>query len=203
MIHAVCLLLFSLAPALAQEPQAPPKPVEAVKCPVTGGPANLAISAPTKEGPVFFCTADCITRYRAEPDKFSEALARQRKALAQRPRVQVKCPVSGDPPDLKIFLEKDGQKIAFCSEECRKKYAADSARYASALANSFTHQTTCPVMGHAINPAAFVKLPGGGIVYFCCKGCDEKLLADPAKYAPALIHQGYSFDFTPKGKEDK
>ena len=98
MIHAVCLLLFSLAPALAQEPQAPPKPVEAVKCPVTGSPANLAISAPTKEGPVFFCTADCITRYRAEPDKFSEALARQRKALAQRPRVQVKCPVSGDPP---------------------------------------------------------------------------------------------------------
>lgn len=168
---------------------------EIVNCPVSGAPANLAISTPTKEGPVFFCRKECVAEFRANPGKYATGAAAQRSVLASRPRVQVKCPVSGDPADPKITLGGEGQKVAFCSDDCRKKYAADPSRYASALANAYTYQTKCPVMKEPINPASFVKLPSGQTVYFCCKGCDEKLLAEPAKYAPVLLEQGFTFDF--------
>lgn len=178
-------------------PDAGAKPAtEQVKCPVTGAPANLAISAPTKDGPVFFCRKECVTEFRASQEKYASGVTAQRAVLANRPKVQVKCPVSGDPADPKIATGGEGQKIAFCSEDCRKKYAADPSRYASALANSYTFQTKCPVMKELINPASFIKLPSGETVYFCCKGCDDKLLADPAKFAPVLQEQGFTFDFT-------
>jgi YHS domain-containing protein len=175
----------------------------APKCPVTGNPANLAVSTPTKDGPVFFCGKDCVAKYKADPAKYVEAVAAQRAVLAPRPKIQVKCPVSGEPPDRKIKLEKSGQTIRFCSEECRKKYTADPDKYSSALANAYTYQTLCPVMNEPIDPATFLKLPGGETVYICCKGCDKKLLADPAKYAPVLQTQGYTFDFPKPQGEDK
>lgn len=39
-------------------------------------------------------------------------------------------------------------------------------------------QTTCPVMGGAINEAIFIEYKGKK-VYFCCDGCKEKFEADP------------------------
>lgn len=180
-----------------------PPVLVAPKCPVTGNPVNLAVSAPTLEGPVFFCCKDCIAKFRAEPAKYAAAVSAQRAVLSQRPKVQVKCPVSGDPPNPKITIEKDGQKVTFCSNECKEKYAADPAKYASALANAYTHQTVCPVMKLTINPTSFTKLASGETVYYCCKGCDDKLLADPAKYAPVLQEQGYTFDFSKTKKDEK
>ena len=46
-------------------------------------------------------------------------------------------------------------------------------------------QTTCPVMGGAINKAIFVEYQGKK-VYFCCAGCPEQFKADPAKYLAKL-----------------
>jgi len=47
-------------------------------------------------------------------------------------------------------------------------------------------QTTCPVMaGSPINEALFVEYEGKN-VYFCCKGCEGKFLADPAQYVAKL-----------------
>jgi Cu(I)/Ag(I) efflux system membrane fusion protein len=48
-----------------------------------------------------------------------------------------------------------------------------------------TPQTTCPVMGGAIDPAVFVEYDGMR-VYFCCKGCDQKFREDPEKYLTKL-----------------
>jgi len=49
-----------------------------------------------------------------------------------------------------------------------------------------TEQTTCPVMaGNPINKDLFVEYKGKK-VYFCCKGCEEKFLADPAQYIAKL-----------------
>lgn len=169
---------------------------EAVKCPVSGDPANLAIGTPTREGPIFFCKPECAEEFRKAPDRFAQPVAAQRAALSSLPKVQVKCPVSGDPADPKITHGPEGQKISFCSEDCRKKYAGEPARYAAALANSYSYQTKCPVMKELINPKSFIKLPSGQTVYFCCKGCDEKLIADPAKYAGVLKEQGFTFDFS-------
>lgn len=46
-------------------------------------------------------------------------------------------------------------------------------------------QTTCPVMGGAINKAVFVEYQGKK-VYFCCAGCEKDFLANPEKYIAKL-----------------
>jgi len=164
------------------------------KCPVTGEPANLAVSVATDDGPVFFCCKGCIAKYQANPAKYTANVAAQRAALAGRPKVQVTCPVSKEPVDPKVFIESNGEKVYFCCKGCVKKYQRDPAKYASALANSYTYQTKCPVTGEKIDPTAFATTASGTNIYFCCKGCDKKLFEDPDKYAPNLVAQGFTFD---------
>ena len=49
-----------------------------------------------------------------------------------------------------------------------------------------TEQETCPIMeGNPINKNIFVEYEGKK-VYFCCKGCPEKFLANPEKYVAKL-----------------
>ncbi len=46
-------------------------------------------------------------------------------------------------------------------------------------------QTTCPVMGGAINKALFTEYKGKK-VYFCCDGCKEKFEEAPEQYVAKL-----------------
>ena len=161
----------------------------AVKCPVMDTPVNFLMSTETPEGPVFFCCARCIDKYKAEPEKYSSQVADQRKSLADMPRVQVACPVSGKDVKKKTFTEADGQKVYFCCGSCLKKFTDSPDRYQAALANSYTYQTLCPVMEKEINPSVFMETRAGK-VYFCCKMCDEKLVSNPEKYLPKLEAQG-------------
>ncbi len=46
-------------------------------------------------------------------------------------------------------------------------------------------QTTCPVMGGAIDKTIFVEYKGKK-VYFCCPGCVETFKANPEKYLAKL-----------------
>lgn len=63
---------------------------------------------------------------------------------------------------------------------------ASMDRAAATEAPAAVEQTTCPVMdGNPINKALFVEYEGKK-VYFCCKGCEEKFLADPAQYIAKL-----------------
>ncbi len=162
------------------------------KCPVTGEPINLAVSEATDDGPVFFCCKNCISRYRADPAKYATKIAAQRKALAHRPRIQVTCPVSKEPVDTNVFVESAGEKIFFCCKDCVTKYQSDPAKYASALANSYTYQTKCPVMNEDIDPKSFATAGNGMKLYFCCKGCDKKFFKDPQKYTANLEAQGFT-----------
>lgn len=194
-------LILGSEPALAQHHQAEDKkqstkePSPLPSCPVKGdAPVNLAVSISAPEGPVFFCCRDCIPKYQADPSKFAGQVVTQRKALADRPKAQVTCPTCNEPADAKFTLESGGKEVLFSSAECIAKYKSDPSKYASALANSYTFQTNCPVMGEEINPKSFATLANGTKVYFCCKGCDKKLFAEPAKYAPKLVAQGIVLD---------
>ena len=176
-----------------KQPTKAPPPLPS--CPVMSDePVNLAVSIPTPEGPVFFCCKDCIPKYQADPAKYAAKVTAQRKALADRPKTQVACPACNEPADAKVFMESGGQKILFSSTECMAKYKSDPSKYASALVNGYTYQTKCPVMGEDIDPKAFTTLANGAKVYFCCKGCDKKLVAEPTKYAPKLAAQGINLD---------
>jgi YHS domain-containing protein len=52
-------------------------------------------------------------------------------------------------------------------------------------ATQVAEQTTCPVMGGAINKAIFVEYQGKK-VYFCCQDCSAAFKADPEKYISKL-----------------
>lgn len=51
------------------------------------------------------------------------------------------------------------------------------------------NQTTCPVMGGAINKDLYVDANGKRI-YVCCAGCIEEVRKDPEKYIQKLAEKG-------------
>lgn len=161
-----------------------------VLCPVMDKPVTLTMSTETPDGPVYFCCAGCIDKYKAEPKKFAEKVAAQRKLLAPLAKVQVKCPITGNAVDRKVSAEVNGKTVYFCCADCIAPYKKDPAKYKTALANAYTHQTICPVMKNPIDPKSSVKLATGETIYFCCPGCDGRLRAQPAKFNRTLIEQG-------------
>lgn len=173
------------------------------KCPVTGEPVNFAISTATDDGPVYFCCKGCVKKFEADRGKYAASLAEQRKALASRPKVQVRCPVTDKPANLNIFITQNSEKIYFCSQECSSKFQKEPGKYKAALANSYTYQTTCPVMGEPINPQEFTTLATGETIYFCCPECEKKLLKEPTKYAPKLEAQGIKIDWAKAAQPSK
>lgn len=171
-----------------------PKKVSLPKCPVMDEPVDFSVMKETQEGPVYFCCKTCIKKYDADAAKYEKQVAEQRKLLADLPKIQVTCPVSGDPIDDKVFVEERVNKTYFCCNGCLKKYRNEPAKYAGALTGIFTYQTRCPVMDEGIDPTSFIKLKSGQTVYFCCDGCDKKFLKDPGKYATNLESQGTHID---------
>ncbi|MBN2561830.1 MAG: hypothetical protein JXQ75_12965 [Phycisphaerae bacterium] len=163
-------------------------------CPVTGEPIDFNVKTMTDEGPVYFCCEGCIKEYEKDPAKYAKKTETQRAALKKMERVQVTCPVTGNPIDGKTFAMIDGRGVSFCCEDCVGKYQQDPAKYRAKLEASYTYQVRCPVMGGKIDPKSYTDLPTGERVYLCCPGCESKLLTDPEKYAPSLAKQGVNID---------
>jgi YHS domain-containing protein len=74
-------------------------------------------------------------------------------------------------------------------------FAADNAGQAPAATNAVAvkAQTTCPVMGGAVDKTKFVDYDGKRI-YVCCGGCIAKIKKDPAKYVKQLEAEGVTLD---------
>ena len=68
--------------------------------------------------------------------------------------------------------------------ETMQGHAATMDEPAKAVAAAI-EQTTCPVMGGAINKAIFTEYKGEK-VYFCCSPCEEKFKEEPEKYIAKL-----------------
>ncbi len=163
-------------------------------CPVMDEPIDITVSTATDDGPVLFCCPECIEKYNKNPEKYAKKTAAQRAALKDRPKIQVACPITKKAIDPKVSIEHEGQKIAFCCKGCVGKFQSDPSKYQAGLANSYTYQTKCPVMNEEIDPASFSVLPTGQKIYYCCDGCNEKLVKNPAKYAAKLASQGVNID---------
>jgi YHS domain-containing protein len=71
--------------------------------------------------------------------------------------------------------------------------AAQAPAAASTNAAAVKAQTTCPVMGGAIDKSKFVDYEGKRI-YVCCGGCIASIKKDPAKYVKQLEAQGITLD---------
>jgi len=177
-------------------------------CPVMGEPVDFGVRTITDAGPVYFCCPDCIPKFEKDQAKYAERVAAQRQALKKLERVQVACPVTGNPIDGKTFIMSGGQGVNFCCKDCPAKYQQNPAQYKAKLEAGYTYQTRCPVSGEKIDSTAFVDLATGQRIYLCCPGCGEKLTKDPAKYAASLDEQGVKLDLKklkvqPKQKDDQ
>ncbi len=170
-------------------------PAALPKCPVTGESVDFTVSTKTNRGPVYFCCKGCVRKYQGKPEKFAANVKDQRLALTKRPKVQVTCPVDGKPTNPKLMLDGWQPKLSFCSQACLDKFANDAHAYKTALGDIYTYQTKCPVMGEEINPKSFNTLPTGQTIYYCCNGCDAKLIANPAKYNHNLVAQGVNVNW--------
>lgn len=179
------------------------------RCPVMGEAVDFSVKTMTDDGPVYFCCEMCIPKFKKDPSKYAEKLATQRAALSKLDRVQVSCPVDDKGVDGKLSAEVGGQTVAFCSKDCQAKYTEHPGAFKAKLADSYTYQTRCPISGEQIQPNAFTDLSTGQRIYFCCASCSDKLLKDPAKYAPKLEGQGIKIDAKklsapdPKAKKDE
>jgi len=187
--------IASLGIATATAKPKDDKPVaELPKCPVMDEPVDFRISTMTNEGPVYFCCKMCAGKFKKDPKKYASKTKTQRAALAERDRVQVTCPISGEPIDKDVHVGEGDERVYFCCGKCKSKYEAAPDKFTAKLAASYTYQTRCPIMGGKISPKSHMKLASGETVYFCCPGCDKKLLKEPAKYVKNLNKQGYGFD---------
>jgi YHS domain-containing protein len=191
--------MFLSGAALAQEAGDKPKEEAQAKaalpkCPVGGEEVNFAVSTDTADGPIYFCCSDCKGKFAMDAGPYAEKVKQQREALKKTPRVQTACPGSGEAIDVKVFTEKDGERVYFCCNDCKTSYEASPAKYAKKLESCYTYQARCPVMGAKIKPNMYVTLASGARVYFCCDMCDRKFVADPGKYAKKLEAQGYKYD---------
>lgn len=164
------------------------------QCLVMDDPVDFSVKTMTKEGPLYFCCPKCIEKYKGSPEKYAKKVAVQRKAVAALPKVQVSCPISGEPLDAKSYTEYFGKKISFCCDKCVAKFNKTPAKFAAKLAASYTYQTKCPVSGEAIEPDMSLKTADGKSVYFCCDKCKAKFQKQPAKYVEKLESQGTFID---------
>lgn len=161
------------------------------KCPVMPeDDVDFLISSPTETGPVFFCCKGCIEDFAKEPRKYEKAVSAQREALSKRPRIQVTCPISGEPVDPTKFVERGGQRVYFCCARCAGKFEAEPTKYQAKLAASYTYQTQCPVDKAAIDPNVSVQIAGGHKVYFDRVACTDAFKKHPGEYLANLAAQG-------------
>lgn len=68
-----------------------------------------------------FCCGQCVKMFKVEPAKF--ALAANHQFVVTKQAKQVKCPLTGETMDPSMVVEIGGVKVAFASEECKKKVA--------------------------------------------------------------------------------
>ena len=76
------------------------------------------------------------------------------------------------PSDTSDTMQEMQEHVAMMSESAKEVVSA-------------IEQTTCPVMGGAINKAIFTEYKGKK-VYFCCSPCEEKFKEEPDKYIAKL-----------------
>lgn len=85
----------------------------------------------------------------------------------------------------------------YAGENCASCKKASTSTKEVAVA--VKKQTTCPVMGGAIDKKLFVDAEGKRI-YLCCTGCIAPVKKDPKKYIAKLEADGITLEKTPVKK---
>jgi len=96
-------------------------------CPVSGRPAEEEFSCEYKGIKIRFSDRECISRFKADPEKYLKNYELMMQGCNQR------CPVCDKCINAKCSLIPDGEKIFFDSEKCKKEFGTNSAGYRQRL----------------------------------------------------------------------
>ena len=117
---------------------------------------------------------------------------------AAEKKIDCKCPVSAPPAKEASAVAYKGANVYFCCNNCPKKFAADTAKFASKanaqlLQTGQAVQVACPLSGKACNPDKTTEV-AGVTVAFCCDGCKGK--AEKADDALAMLFGNFDKAYT-------
>ena len=110
---------------------------------------------------------------------------------------KLKCPISGEAVDKSVTSDYGGGKICFCCADCKAKFEADHAKYATKAnlqlaASGQAKQTKCPFSGGAIKSETAVNVAGVD-VQFCCNNCKAKVTAAKPDKQIELVFEDKAF----------
>jgi YHS domain-containing protein len=194
-LGGVILLLGAVSPSYGQEDQkkaegekAPAKPPAVketpaksavIKCPVSGRPVQMALSAKYKDGKVYFCCPSCVDQFKEGAKPFAEAADAQLKAIGAGAKVvQFACPMCSKPhkkaakrPVKKGLLDVKLAEVYFCCNDCAKAFKKENDKAATEkLESVLTSQTACPFTGKPIDVEVSAEYKGKK-TFFCCEKC--------------------------------
>ena len=120
--------------------------------------------------------------------------------------LQTTCPAMGGAINKNLYVDHDGKRVYICCKGCEAPLKKDPAKYIKQLEDAgvtvATLQTTCPVLGGAMDKTLYVDHAGKRI-YVCCKECIAKVKADPAKFITSMEAAGVALDAAPKNPAEK
>lgn len=95
---------------------------------------------------------------------------------------ELKCIVAGTPAKADKTADYKGGKVNFCCDNCKGKFTADTAKYATAANHQLVQtgqakQEKCPLSGGPTKADKTVEI-AGATVAFCCENCQGKVAAE-------------------------
>ncbi len=95
-------------------------------CPVMGGKINKDLYVDAKGKRIYVCCKGCISKVKAEPEKYIEKLEKKGENVA---KLQTKCPVMGGKINKDLYVDHEGKRIYVCCKGCISKVKADPEKY--------------------------------------------------------------------------
>ncbi len=189
-LGGVILLLWAVTPSYGQEGRkkaegkSPPMkeaPTASgvIKCPVSGRPVQMALSAKYKDGKVYFCCPSCVDQFKEGAKPFAEAADAQLKAIGAGAKVvQFACPMCSKPhkkaakrPVKKGLLDVRLAEVYFCCNDCAKAFKKENDKAPTEkLESVLISQTACPFTGKPIDVEVSAEYKGMN-TFFCREKC--------------------------------
>jgi rubrerythrin len=101
------------------------KSLGAARCPVTGDKVSKEASTDYKGGKLYFCSPECIDKFRADRAEY-EVKANAQLVITGQFK-QVKCPLTGDELAPGMKMKIGGVDVCFCGPDCLRKVKRASA----------------------------------------------------------------------------
>lgn len=152
-------------------------------CPISGEDLDSKEHFVDYEGHrIYTCCGKCAKKVAAKPERTAMNMYAEGIALEN---LQTTCVVSGEElEDRDSFVQLYNKTIYTCCNKCKKKVAANPAKYLDKLEGRHA-QEKCAVRGGDLDPEANFVIEGMTIGQ-CCPGCEKKWGADPAAYFAKL-----------------